>query len=590
MSGNYTLKFSDPFKTDTVIVPTATGGSGKNDYNTSLELVGTGYPAYGQAFAQNFLKLLENFASPYPPENSIEGQLWYDTSDPTRKVLRVNNGSDTSSRWPSANGIYQQSNDPFLQYAETIAEGDIWVDTYNNQLKIRYGTEWTVVGPQLSSGIDRTGSESVLLQSNRNDENGNPISYPVIKNWVNGKVVEIISYHAFIPRVVIDGFSSINTGTNLTNKVSAKYNGVTEKSNSLVVGGNTVLVASEILRNRATISVHTGTFVVNDSSGLQIRNPNFPGQTIQLASGTDGNVLFNSTDATKSITIKITDSSFIKIDPNYQSIGINKAPSNSSPALDVNGGASFSGAITATSVTLSSGNLSVAGKSNLVGSVLISGLTTVSSRLVLGTPTGSGLILDPGKHDVYDIGSASKRFRHIHAAKFGNTITNSTVFYGNLIGTATNLASKRRFQIVGVVTTTDYVDFDGSANVTLTATITESLITSQNTLLSASSGGNILISDTGLFKISKQDFLQDVYAKTVVTGSISAYAGSSAPSGYLMCDGANHTSTWYTQLFGILGYTYGGSGANFKVPNMSTSTFVSTGTNTGTYVKYIIKT
>ena len=94
MATQYTLNFSDPSKTTAVII----SGSTKNNYSTSLDLVGPGYVAYGETIAQDFLKLLENFASPNPPLNPIEGQLWYDTSNPGRKILRVSNGAITSAR------------------------------------------------------------------------------------------------------------------------------------------------------------------------------------------------------------------------------------------------------------------------------------------------------------------------------------------------------------------------------------------------------------------------------------------------------------------------------------------------------------
>ena len=71
---SYTLKFSDPAKaSQTINITGLPEGSGKNNYDTSLDLVGPGYVAYGQAIAQNFVKILENFSGPNPPQNAIEG-------------------------------------------------------------------------------------------------------------------------------------------------------------------------------------------------------------------------------------------------------------------------------------------------------------------------------------------------------------------------------------------------------------------------------------------------------------------------------------------------------------------------------------
>lgn len=56
---------------------------------TSLQLVGKDYFGYGEAIAQNFVDLLENFASDNTtngPANPIAGQLWYHSSVDTLKV------------------------------------------------------------------------------------------------------------------------------------------------------------------------------------------------------------------------------------------------------------------------------------------------------------------------------------------------------------------------------------------------------------------------------------------------------------------------------------------------------------------------
>jgi microcystin-dependent protein len=54
------------------------------------------------------------------------------------------------------------------------------------------------------------------------------------------------------------------------------------------------------------------------------------------------------------------------------------------------------------------------------------------------------------------------------------------------------------------------------------------------------------------------------------TGSIMSFAGTSAPTGYLLCDGAAISRTTYSDLFGILGLTYGvGDGSTtFNIPDL----------------------
>jgi microcystin-dependent protein len=54
----------------------------------------------------------------------------------------------------------------------------------------------------------------------------------------------------------------------------------------------------------------------------------------------------------------------------------------------------------------------------------------------------------------------------------------------------------------------------------------------------------------------------------IATGIISQFGGSTAPTGYLLCNGQSVSTTTFANLFGVIGYTYGGSGASFNVPNL----------------------
>ena len=53
------------------------------------------------------------------------------------------------------------------------------------------------------------------------------------------------------------------------------------------------------------------------------------------------------------------------------------------------------------------------------------------------------------------------------------------------------------------------------------------------------------------------------------TGSIMMYGGSTAPSGYLLCDGSSYLQSAYPALYAVIGQTYGGTTGYFKVPNTS---------------------
>jgi hypothetical protein len=57
-------------------------------------------------------------------------------------------------------------------------------------------------------------------------------------------------------------------------------------------------------------------------------------------------------------------------------------------------------------------------------------------------------------------------------------------------------------------------------------------------------------------------------ASSVLTGTIVAFAGNSVPTGYLLCDSTQSSTTAFPALFALLGYTYGGTAGFFNVPNL----------------------
>lgn len=56
---------------------------------------------------------------------------------------------------------------------------------------------------------------------------------------------------------------------------------------------------------------------------------------------------------------------------------------------------------------------------------------------------------------------------------------------------------------------------------------------------------------------------------SVPTGTITMYGGATAPSGWLFCDGSSYSTSTYNSLFNVIGYSYGGSGSLFSVPNFN---------------------
>ena len=52
-----------------------------------------------------------------------------------------------------------------------------------------------------------------------------------------------------------------------------------------------------------------------------------------------------------------------------------------------------------------------------------------------------------------------------------------------------------------------------------------------------------------------------------IVGSIVMVMSNDVPPYTLLCDGSSVSTTTYADLFSVIGYNYGGSGANFNIPN-----------------------
>lgn len=587
----YTLRFSDISKPQTVTVPDMPPGI--NTIDTSLNLVGKNYPNYGEKIAENFLHLLENFAGPLPPENPIEGQLWYDTSNPTNKVLRIMDGTATSTRWPSATGIYQQSEDPKTTNSAGLKRGDIWIDTGNNQLKIYAESSWVLVGPS------SVGQETGAIPEQIEDTLG--VMHWILRNKVEGETVAIF-YNGpttFTPKTVIEGFSTIRPGLTITIKNSARLNSTALAALNLEIDGirygsdkflrkNDSTNLGQIIEGKVTYITPTNQVGAQGRDGVIINVLSSPSnEYIQLYKNGNDAVLLNNKQGGKIIFKTFPPNGSGLIDTltlENRSVGINTATNLTSPTLNVYGNAQILSTLTilttASIALILNGGISIGKELSVAQGVRVTGVTTATGGLTLGSTSGSGTIVSPNRHNVYDLGSSTQYFRSLYVSTIGSTGTGTTM-YGRVIGSATRLEYATEFKLQGQVTATSFLYAGSGTNAVFTASLTTSAITQQAVLSTTSATLTMLVLDTstsaaytGLRKISKRDFLSDVS----FPGMITMYGGTIAPSGWLLCNGTGYSTTIYPALFAVIGYSYGGSGGTFNVPSLS-----------GT-VRYIIKT
>ena len=65
----------------------------------------------------------------------------------------------------------------------------------------------------------------------------------------------------------------------------------------------------------------------------------------------------------------------------------------------------------------------------------------------------------------------------------------------------------------------------------------------------------------------------------IPSGAIMAFAMNSAPTGWVAANGASVSTTTYAALFAAIGYTYGGSGGSFNLPDLRGYFVRGSGTN-----------
>ena len=274
---SYKVRFSDFSKSLTVEDQVL-------NTETSVSLVGKQYLNYAPVISENFLHLLENFAFNQPPNNPIQGQLWYDTSLGIN-LLKVYNGI----RWVEIGSIKKSPitpGDPIL--------GDLWVDTINNQLKMYTNssdpsTEWITIGPSLGS------TDTGIVVENIIDINAQ--KHSVICVYVNTNRMAIFSSdEPFIPQAVIPGFEEIKLGINLNNLMANIY-GTASSSNALIIN-NTAIAADRFLRDNV-VNKLVEPINVQHNSGISIGND----LKFNLGINSENNIVILSRGNDKSINI-----------------------------------------------------------------------------------------------------------------------------------------------------------------------------------------------------------------------------------------------------------------------------------------------
>lgn len=193
-------------KTDGTIVATVADGQ-VDQLSTDLTLIGKNYSGFGEYLNENFIKILENFASTSRPTQPIRGQIWFDVSE---LKLKVYNGSD----FLPVSSATISSTQP-----TTLAAGDLWFDDVGSQLYFFDGSNPILLGPSYSAtqGISGLKVDSVLDTLNQ--------TRVITSLYNNGILLGIFAKDSFTPKTAIIGYSgSIQPGFNAGTLSGIKFN------------------------------------------------------------------------------------------------------------------------------------------------------------------------------------------------------------------------------------------------------------------------------------------------------------------------------------------------------------------------------
>ena len=121
-----------------------------NTTSSPLFLPGRNYPGYGSVIDTNFVRTLENYAFTAPPQNALQGQLWFNTNNNSLCVCPIDGESDPN------NWIRLVTNDSTLDitvanvYADHIfANGATFTDTVTANL---FEADYLTVNVQANIG------------------------------------------------------------------------------------------------------------------------------------------------------------------------------------------------------------------------------------------------------------------------------------------------------------------------------------------------------------------------------------------------------------------------------------------------------
>jgi hypothetical protein len=319
-------------KTDGTLLATVADGQ-IDDLTTDITLIGKNYSGFGESLNENFIKLLENFASTSRPEHPIRGQIWFDTSEAKLKVYTGTGFVPVSS----ASISNSQPGQP--------GAGDLWFNNISKQLYFYDGVGFILLGPAYSQAQGLSGFKVETILDSLN------ASRVVTYLYNNGILLGIFAKDTFTPKLNIEGFSgSVVPGFNAGTLAGIKFNVTATNADRL----DTVIASLYARRDQANNFAEP--LIITNNSGL-----NVGAGTEGAFNVAAGNVRLYNTASNKNLSFAV-----------QKGVASETAVNIISPTREVKIYDGFTD-----SVTTVGGNLTV------VGDLLVQGNTTTINTSVL---------------------------------------------------------------------------------------------------------------------------------------------------------------------------------------------------------------
>ena len=351
-------------KTDGTIVATVADGQ-IDTLSTDLTLIGKNYSGFGEAFNENLVKLLENFASTTRPLHPLKGQVWFDSAE---NKLKVYNGSV----FIPVSSATVSSTQPV-----TLSIGDLWFDDVGAQLYFFDGTQPILIGPAYSTAQGKSGLEVDSILDTLNQ------TRVVTYLYNNGILLGIFAKDSFTPKIAIIGFSgNIEPGFNAGTLANIKFR--ITCTNSEQLGG---AVATTYAR-RDTSNTFNGQVSVGVDAGIVIGSGN---QMNLLVSSGDIEVSNFASDKDLFLKVRkgLDQETAIAIDSSSRIVDIYSGKIGST--MNVGGSLVVAGDLTVegTTTTINTSNVTIEDKTLTLANVAAPSETTATGAGIIIRSTGA---------------------------------------------------------------------------------------------------------------------------------------------------------------------------------------------------------